>query len=245
MNDIRKIWVLPLLSGIITIIALITPTAVLIVSNEYFDYLEIQWMWGLLYYDLKDFLTPYFLSGFEFITHIPVAIILGIITSITMLCSAILSIVSTSSFRKGSQQFASIKKFWIISGLLQIASGIIYLIGIQISFMIYKLRTSGIFVSFWENRFPNFGVLAPIVCGVLCIIGVIVGTKILKRGEVIAPLEQIKQPKLSPLTQVNSDPQLNRTVELSRLNFCPECGYKISVMNSKFCTDCGVSLKID
>jgi len=244
MTNVRKLWILPFLCGIITIIALLTPTALFLYSSAYGNYTEIQWMWGLLFYDLKDFMSDIYLSGFDFIIYAPGNFIPGVIISIVMLSSAIILIISSNSLRKPSRQFTSIKKFWILSGILQITSGIIYIIAMEIGFNIYKLITIGHFVSFWENRIPSFGIIAPIICGALCIIVVIIGYTLSKREEMTAPVRQIIKPKLSPLTPLNSDPQLNRIVESSGFNFCPECGTKINNANSKFCVKCGISLML-
>lgn len=242
MTYIRKLWILAFLCGIITIISLLTPTAMLLYSTEYGSYTEIQWMWGLLFYDIKDYGYDYFVSGFDFLLHAPWVFIPGLIISIIMLNTAIINIISSVSLRKPSRKFTSIKKFWILSGVLQIVSGIIYFIAMEVGFTIYKLFTTGHSVSFWEYRIPSFGIIVPIICGALCIIGVIAGHALSNREELSRPSDSNIRPKISSLTQAKINSQESRTMVSSSFNYCPECGNKIYKMNSKFCTNCGISL---
>lgn len=237
MVEMRKIWYLPLIGGIISLISLIAPTAYLNISQGLLEYNEYSWMWGLVYSELSDYESSTLDFNLNFIDYAPELFVPGLITTILLLASTISNIITANRFRIGRRLFTEVKKKWIISGSFHIISAIIYLVGTEIGFNAYRQRTLGVPISFWEGRIP-LGIISPFIGGVLVLAGVLLGMNILKRKDVESPLERVGiKPKVSPI------PKISPVIAIPTRKFCPECGHKNVVENSHFCVNCGFALK--
>ncbi len=106
----KNIWVLPLVGGIISLIALFTPTAYYSFSSGLLEYNEYSWMWGLLYAELYDY--EFFVSDFiiELNSFAPEIFILGLITMILLLISAVSNIITANNYRRERRHFTEVKK---------------------------------------------------------------------------------------------------------------------------------------
>ncbi|MFX0104554.1 MAG: zinc ribbon domain-containing protein [Candidatus Hodarchaeota archaeon] len=228
MLSIKNYWAFPLIGGIIALIGLFTPTAYLTIGDVDFRFNEFDWMWGLFYYEAYDYVFYDFFAAWDFMIYSPEQLILGILIAILILLNGIFIIITSERHRKGKRDFAEIKNNWIVMASLSIALAIIYIVGIEIGFYFYKLRTIGVPVSFWEYRIPHFGIISPFIGGILTIIGVIIGNHVFKREVITLPIKmEVLKPQTSPIS-----------VPI-KFNFCPECGKKNLIETSRFCTNCG------
>jgi hypothetical protein len=242
MVNIKKIWIFPLLGGIIALIGLLTPTAYLTLSFGLVEFNEYDWMWGLVYSELLDYEFFDFDYSFEFNIFAPGIFTLGLVISILILVIAILSMTTAIKFKRLNGYFLEVKKSWIITGILYFAFTIFYIIGMEIGFNLYRLRTMGMPVSFWEDRIPHFGIIAPFISGALVVVGVILGVQIQKREEVIKPIGQVGiKPKVISSPEVNLPSKVVSSPGISTFHFCPECGHKNIVEGSRFCVNCGAA----
>jgi len=177
--NIKNIWILPFLGGLLSLITLIIPTASSYFSNEEYEFTQYFWVWGFFYgryyiferFDIETFLVVLIFS--------PEIFIPGLIATIFILVSANSCIKTALRFRKGERHFSEIKKSWIITGILYIIAPIIYVVGMQIGFSLYQQRIGGSPLNFWQNYVPNFSIIAPFISGLLVQVGVVLGTIIL------------------------------------------------------------------
>ena len=182
--NIKNIWIFPFLGGLISIIGLFTPTAFSYFLNEDYELTQYFWMWGLMYgryYFFENFNTKR-LGG---ISLSPEIFVPELIATILILVSASSSIKTALHFRKGERNFSEIKKSWIITGILYIIALIIYVVGMQIGYSLYQQRIGGSPLNFWQNYIPNFGIIAPFISGLLVIVGVILGTVIAGKQDIL------------------------------------------------------------
>ncbi|MFX1324223.1 MAG: zinc-ribbon domain-containing protein [Promethearchaeota archaeon] len=243
MTSIKSIWILILLAGIIALIGLITPAAHYSFSSVNFDYNENQWMWGLLYYNLFDYNILSYDYGFEFVVFAPEIFVPGLIITCMLAIVAIISIVSAHNLRVENRSFSGDRRKLITLGILYFSTAVIFIVGMELGFRGYRYRTIGVPISYWENRIPLFGIIAPFISGTLVVAGVIWGIRIQNREEVIRPIGQLGiQHTIVSSTKVSSTAKAVPSPTISSFNYCPECGYKIKVEGSRFCVNCGTVL---
>jgi len=183
--NVKNIWILPFRGSLISIIGLFTPTAFSYFLNEYHELTQYFWMWGLIYsryYFFENFNTKR-LGGFPI--FYPEIFVPGLIATILILSSAVSCIKTALRFRKGQCYFSEVKKSWLITGILYIISVIIYAVGMQIGFPVFQQRFGGSPLNFWQNYLPNFGIIAPFISGLLVIVGVILGTVIMRKEDAL------------------------------------------------------------
>ena len=244
MVYVRKLWILPFLCGIITILSLLTPSAQYSHTFEGINTIVLLWMWGLFYYEIKISFLGVHDSRFEFIYNDPGIFVVGLVISIIFLSSGIINIISSNWIRKASRDFDSIKRFWKFTGAFQIVSIVIYFVATELIFRIFTLSTLGRWVSYWKYLIPSFGIIIPLICGALCLLGVFIGDRYSKKEELPSPFDTIIKNELSFLTPKYANYQLFQKIEPSYCNFCPICGYKILHKGKNFCTNCGIALKV-
>jgi len=183
--NIKNIWILPFLGGLLSLIALIIPTASSYFLNEEYELTRYFWLWGLFYgrlYIFERFDTEIFIGVSIFIPEI---FIPALLATILIFVSARSCIKTALRFRKGERHFSEIKKSWLITGILYIISPIIYVVGMQIGFNLNQQRSGGSLLNFWQNHVPNFGIIAPLISGLLVLIGVIIGTVIAGKQDIL------------------------------------------------------------
>lgn len=158
------VWSFPLLAGILTIIGLLSPSSA-------FEDIEINWMWGLRYFNLLP-IDEGFNWIFELVPNdfAPIIFICKIIPFIVLLCISILSIFLSIKLRREGA-FQRSEKKWLICGIFFIVLGIIYLVEIEVLMRFYYDEYFGLDISFWENHTPGFAVIAPFVSGIVVLIG--------------------------------------------------------------------------
>ncbi|MFX1357010.1 MAG: hypothetical protein ACFFA8_06960 [Promethearchaeota archaeon] len=138
--DKNKLWIFSLFSGIIAVIALLTPAWGISVSSYSF----IVWLWGL---EISTDLGIRFVST-QFL-------IIGIISSILISISGLLLILTSYKNHKKNARFGN---FWIIQGLIIIIAPIIYIVGLEIQFP-----------GFFGEYLPGTVFLGPLISGFLAI----------------------------------------------------------------------------
>ncbi|MHA2007101.1 MAG: zinc ribbon domain-containing protein [Promethearchaeota archaeon] len=242
MVSSRNIWALPLIGGIFVLIAIFTPTAYFTFSSGLLRYDEYSWMWGLLYAEISDYEFMDFYSDIEFVSFAPEIFIPGLITTLLLSIGAISNIITAYNYRRERRTFGEVKKKWIITGSLHIISAIVYLSGMEIGFRAYRQRTIGVPISFWGDRVPHFGIIVPIIGGILVLVGTFLGVRSPQQEDVIMPVDQVRiKPKMATISNVISPSKTPG--KTPAYNFCPSCGHKNTVENSKFCVNCGFAYK--
>ncbi|MFX1237497.1 MAG: zinc ribbon domain-containing protein [Promethearchaeota archaeon] len=247
-NDWTKYtYVLPLISFIIGIIALITPTGT--VSGIYgsmgmvFD----LWMWG--FWSTNVFTGPgpatseFFIEAYE--VFIPSMICFAMIV-ISLIGILVLAMQEKRGEGHGITQ--------IIFGIIIIISTIMYMIFVDMGFSQYYERLGGTFpMSFWSFLTEGFGIIGPIICGIISIIGGGVSKYIQKNPDIVEKIRSKSKnksyiPQSSP-TSRPANPQYNpanyantqagsSTVQKISVKFCPHCGAQ-QEEEGLFCGKCG------
>jgi hypothetical protein len=235
----KNVGIFPLIAGIVSIVALLTPADLFRVSIGTERYREFAWMMGLLFWDYLDvaFIYPDYEFGVLYTAYAYEMFIFSIISVIILIVCISSNIITGNKLRGEKRQFHEIKKTWIATGILYLAAATIYIVGSEIGFSFYKLRTYGAPVSYWENRIPLFGIIGLFISGGLVIIGTILGIKAKEREEVITPSTQIEA-----TPKIQSVPKPTTIIEKQTYKYCPECGTKNELKTAKFCVNCGITL---
>lgn len=189
-------WLFPFLSGIVSLIGLLTPVAV------FYNYFNI-WMWGLVYSRFSGI-------SVEFIHEQPI-LITGISSSITITLFSIILIITGFFYKKGYFTNSKVSILWISCGIIILICSIISLVSLD--FYTYE----GYFVSgIWSICNPGFGAIGPILGGVLSIgTGILASKSIIGRIEKPIPISAFAPKKICPYC--NNPVSLNAT-------FCSKCG---------------------
>ena len=183
--NVKNIWILPFLGGLLSLIILIIPTTSSYFSNGGSEFTRNFWMWGFFYarwYFFEYFKTETFLG---FTIFAPEIFVPGLIATIFILASASSCIKTALFLRKGKRNFSEIKKRWLITGILYIISPIIYMVGMQIGYSLFQQRIGGSPLNFWQENVPTFAIIAPFISGLLVLVGVILGTVIAGKQDIL------------------------------------------------------------
>ena len=159
MVDFKKfgkyVWILPLIGGILALIAFFTPAAF------YIDSISVlaAWMWGLLYVDIGAF------SGISVVTD-TIVLNLGLIGSTLVIGISIILLVSVYKYKKHDIKTESIFPIWMIGGLM-------LLVGMLFSIISLSLYTWGgsYPAGTWSVCFPNFGIIGVVIAALIVICG--------------------------------------------------------------------------
>ncbi len=216
-----NIWIIPLIAGILVILAILTPTA-------YFSYMGVTWNWwmwnltmmGVVGYDSVSL----FISDLDFI--IP-----SIVTTGVALLSTVNLLILFSSTRKRNLDTKNFGLRSIISAVLSIGVIIYYMMAIDIAFyggLTMEGTTFPAGYHFWDAFSPGFGIVLLFLSAVLSFIGVAVFQYYSKREEDIIPPRMDPIPDYIPVSKT-----------MGNLKYCPECGNKNLLNDAKFCTNCG------
>ncbi|MEJ2249105.1 MAG: hypothetical protein P8Y70_09015 [Candidatus Lokiarchaeota archaeon] len=230
MRDLKKyMYAFPLVSAILSIIAILTPTAGTDLMGLMMMYI---WMWGLFYISIAA--IPPASSGItliEFTSNYSL-LAFSIFCTIIIILSIILLVISTVRLKNGR----NMDTMMIISSTILIAISIIYIIGVEIIFSALTAIpgiTTGISISIWSILNPSFGIIGPIIAGIVGIAGALIDKFYVRKlkPEVKESNEGLyKERKIQP------------DVEEVGKNFCPECGSKLEKEDLKFCSNCGYNL---
>lgn len=179
------IWSFPLLAGVLTIIGLLTPSSA-------FEDVEINWMWGLRYFNLLPVD-----EGFNWIFELtpkdftPIIFVCKIIPFIVLLAISIFSIILAIKLRKQGD-FQKFERKWLLCGILLIIVAIVYLIEIEVLMRFYYDEYFGLDMGYWENYTPGFAIVAPFISGVVILVGFYVNKFVLpKKEEMIFRIRRI------------------------------------------------------
>lgn len=149
------IWSIPLIGGIISLIALLTPAAYDSSMENYYYY----WIWGFVSYKIG------YIEHIGFDEYI-LSLIPSIICSSILITSMVILIISSNKYRKG------ISNMRLFPGILIITITIVWILLMEIADLIQFGS------SFWEPFYPGFGVIGMFIGGALSIIGYAVQKKI-------------------------------------------------------------------
>ena len=227
------IWIIPLIAGILVLLATLLAPAVYM--NFYGYLFDNLWLWGL--YAPPPF-GGLWNSG-EFVPS-PLVMIPSIVTTALIVVSGILLIIF-AIIGKVRSRLSGIRNISIISGILILASEILWLILVPLFFpMEYYWGTVpyGFTLTFWRIGYMGtyitihsvgFGIIGGFIAAGLSFLGVGLAHYYSKqRPEIIPkPIEPVlPSEKIKPMAKDN-------------WLFCPECGAKIEDPNLKFCGKCG------
>lgn len=239
MADIRKnIWLIPLVAGILALIAVVTPAASMNVLGMLTANL---WFWGLYTYDYTGFF-----SGTDFIMD-PLVLIPSLITTILIALSGVLLVSAGARLKRDSDKLSFVRNFSAISGILILVAEILWLVMVPMFFpMAYYWDTafgSGGPYTFWTwnlGGFMNyplhsvgFGVIGGFIAAGIAFGAVGAASYYSKERPMKAPKEKEGTPIAKEAPPVKE----------SELKFCPECGAEIEDPNIKFCGKCGFEFK--
>lgn len=219
------VWSIPLIGGILAIIAVLTPVA-------YFGEMGVSWnwwMWNLIVLGVGGYGSEsIFISEMDFV--IPSLITTGIM---------ILSIISLLSLAaKARARKLDVKNFESVSiliGALIIGITIYYLIAMDSAFYDGLVIEGVPFPAgyhFWQLFSPSFGVIGPFLTAILAFVGAGAFRYYSKRREDLIPSKMGDFERKGPITK-----------SMGVLNFCPECGEKIISETQRFCMQCGFDLQ--
>lgn len=214
-------WVFPLIGGMFSLLALLTPAAFLSRSGNIFS----LWMWGLV--SVRVFDGSGFIRNTAFTDNIFI-ITPSVVFSILIGVCAIVLISSAISCKRDLKGVLGIKSSWLTPGILIIISTVGWIISIE---LVYRLGPSS--MSFWEIIDPGFGVIGMFLGSGFAIGGYAIsryGTK--QRDEVILITSQKGTLRSSPASDQFG----------LGFKFCPECNMKTRDELQRFCVNCGYKL---
>jgi hypothetical protein len=245
MDEPRNIFVLPLIAGILVIIAIFTPATYLTYSGTR----DFLWLWGLYILDAGA-------------TH--VRGFLGEIIHPSYTCSiligtgGIILIVYAIKLRLGRKEFKNMRDISIFAALLILAGEILWLILIPLLFpteSFLGLYIPGDILSFWRFNYigntplhyVGFAIIGGFIAVGLSFISIGVTHHYAKedlitipKREPIAIPEKVRVPEKMPeAEEIILPTKTVKAITSSGLNYCPACGKKIEVPSANFCTDCG------
>lgn len=224
-KNYEYVWLIPLISGILAIIAFVTPVA-------FFNRMGISWYWWM--WNLSVMGVSGLGSESIFISEIDF-----MIPSLIISCIMILSIITLLSLAiKARTRNLDMKNFESVSitiGTLLIGSNIYYLLAMDIAFYDGIVLGGTLFppgFHFWDVFGPSFGVIGPFFSSGLAFIGAGVFRYYSKRKEELIPSKMEIFKKKGPTIK-----------SMGGLNFCSECGKKIISVTQRFCMNCGFELQ--
>ena len=135
-------WIPPLLGGVLSLIALLTPAICKTIPENYY----YIWMWGLLSYKLYDGTDTLFTDNVKLL--IP-----SIICSIIVFIFALTMIISANTNRIGKEKFNEVKHSWYALSVLLIISTAAWMIIYEVHSYIENS------ISWREDWDPGFGVI--------------------------------------------------------------------------------------
>jgi hypothetical protein len=218
-------WAFPLMGGVISLLALLTPAGFLSEAGNIFS----LWIWGLVSTRVFD--------GFDYIEDIAFSDNIFVITpsvifSILIGVCAIVLISSAINCKKELKGVSGLKSTWLTPAILITISIIGWIISIELAF-----RLGPYSMSFWEYINPGFGVIGMFLGSGLAIGGYIISKFYIRQIDEI--IYFVNQPKASnsPVNLIES------TQHGVNIKFCPECGTKTEEKQQQFCRNCGFQLK--
>ncbi|MBY8992318.1 MAG: zinc ribbon domain-containing protein [Candidatus Lokiarchaeota archaeon] len=223
MREIYEyIWIFPLIGGIFSILALLTPAAYFSESFYTFN----LWMWGLISVQVND---PYFGSYGE-TTFIDNIFILtpSVIASIIIGVSSIILISSAVTCKKKLKADDIIKSNWLTPAILILISTIAWIISIELVFLLGPTS-----MSFWETNNPGFGVIGMFLGSGFAIGGYIISKYGAKQRDEVIFVANRNEISISTLASAKSG---------MSIKYCPECGTKAEEELQHFCRNCGFKL---
>ena len=229
------IWIIPLISGIIAIIGLLTPMVYYnLVEYGYYGILKADiywWMWCLVSMSLSAY--GYSDSETKFVSD-SAFLIPSIITTVIIILVAVNLFIlakSTKTKKLDTKHFNSS----IISGITLIFTMIIYMIVIDAVVYngvdIFGQGISSAGVHFWNEFDIGFGIIAPFISGILAIAGAGVFKYYSKQKDEIIPIKTkvVEEKVIQVKPAIDND-----------LKFCHSCGAKIK-KSSTYCEFCGIA----
>ncbi|MFX1278807.1 MAG: hypothetical protein ACFFA3_05270 [Promethearchaeota archaeon] len=197
-------------------------------------------MWGLFNYIIPGYDSHIsFLPAEEPHLYTIPMFLVGLIPLILIFFGSLALILSANAVRAGRAELKNREKLWIIIGIILVIASIIFIIGINITWINLLESQLGPLppdYTIWNLYNPGFAVIAPFIGAALSILGSIVSKFIRQRGVIIhTPIfkKQIQRGVITktPIGQISK-----------KINFCPDCGHQLLYNRSNFCTNCGKSL---
>ena len=196
------LWLFPIISGILSIIGILTPIAY---YESYFDI----WMWGLVHARIFDRQPEFIKENLILYT--------GIVLSLLILLISFALIITGLLFRQGYMDDRKISKAWISFGIVMITSTIISVVSLDY-YTYYGYFPYGM----WDLLDPGFGAIGPIMSGIIVvIIGIYISTTQLDtRRKRKPPIRIFEVAPKSVCPHCGKPVSLNAT-------FCSRCGNTI------------------
>ena len=216
-----NIWLIPLIAGILVLLAILTPTA-------YFNYMGVTWNWWMWNFTMMG------VTGYDSVSLFisdPDFLIPSIVTTGVAFLSMVNLLILFSATRKRNLDTKKFGLRSIASAVLSIGAMIYYIMAMDIAFyggLTMEDTTFPAGYHFWDAFSPGFGIISLFLSAALSFIGIVVFQYYSKRKEDIVPLRIDTGKEQIPALKM-----------MGSLNFCPECGHKNLLTDAKFCTKCG------
>lgn len=227
------IWIVPLISGIIAIIGILTPMVYQNIIEYDYGILKADMYWWIwCFVSMSMSYNGYNMSENRFVSDSGF-LIASIITTVIIILVAINLFVlakSTKTKKLDTKHFNSS----IISGIGLIFTIIIYMIVIDaivyngVDMFGYGTSEG---IHFWSEFDIGFGVIAPFISGFLAIIGAGIFKYYSKQEDEVIPIKT----KTVEEKVVQVKPAID-----NNLKFCHSCGSKIK-KSSAYCEFCGIA----
>ncbi len=233
------IWALPIIGGVLILISFFTPA-------HYFNEFGLDanyWMWGLYHLSAPGYGSEtifMFTEEFGPSQYTMSIFFSGLIPAVLILIGSIILIASSNAVRTGGRDIKNVENGWIGIGVVMIIASIIYIIGIDITWMnlteyVYEQEYGPMppgSPGFWDIFDPGFAVIAPFIGAGLSIAGSIASKTIKPREEPIFVGEKKGIITKKPIGEKSH-----------QINFRSECGHQLLYSGTKFCSHCGNELK--
>jgi len=239
------IWIIPLISGIIAIIGILTPMVYLNITEWAEGYLTKQniyfWIWGFV--SMSASANGFSISEDRLI-HDSAFLIPSLITTFIIISVAVNLIILTKSTKTKKWDSEIFIKSSLISALLLIGTMIIYMIIIDvivyngIDFFGTGVTSDGF--HFWKEFDIGFGVIAPFLSGFLVIIGAGIFKYQSKQEDEIISIKPITIKEETTKIKSIKHKTPSETLPITEYKFCHFCGKKIKKI-AIYCEFCGTN----
>jgi len=239
------IWIIPLISGIIAIIGLLTPMAYYNITewDEGRMHVEVYfWIWCLVTMSVSA--NGYSMSETNFVSD-STFLFQSLITTVFIVLITINFFILTKSAKTKKLKAENFVKSSLISGLLFITVMIFHIIAIDI--LVYNgidffgEGASSDGIHFWKVFDIGFGVIAPFLSGLLVIIGACIFKYQSKQEDEIISIKPITIKETTEIKKIKHKvPSEATQIPITELKFCHSCGKKIKKI-AIYCEFCGIN----
>ncbi|MFX0030477.1 MAG: hypothetical protein ACFE8B_14800 [Candidatus Hermodarchaeota archaeon] len=159
MGEIKKLYLLlPLIGGVLSIIGILIPA-----WYSPPPWVEYIWIAGIIHH----------VTAGDVLDVLPIEMFIpSIIAVVIISLGSIIILIYTFFNIQGKKSLSNVENLWIIIAIIEIATAIYYILGIQFGFFLHSDQ------NFWSIYEIQFGMVTPFIGASLTLIGAILRKRI-------------------------------------------------------------------